>query len=318
MNRIDRLTAILIQLQSKKVVRAQEIADRFDISLRTVYRDIRALEESGVPIGAEAGTGYFLLDGYHLPPVMFTQEEANALVLGAKLIEGQSDHSIERNFNEAMLKIKSVLRSQEKDELERLESQIMVRHIPKTESEDFPNNFLATIQQALIDHSVLGFRYFSNYSGDFSSREVEPLGLIFYSNHWHLLAYCRLRKAPRDFRVDRIVKLEKLDTHFDPEARKPFGDFMDDLVRGTDLEEIEIRIDKTVARFIGEQKYYQGFVSQEEESDWVRMKFLTPALEYFSRWLLSLGDSVEIVSPPRLKELVLERINELRDHYEGG
>lgn len=316
MNRIDRLTAILVQLQSKKVVKAQEIADRFDISLRTVYRDVRALEEGGVPIGAEAGTGYFLLDGYHLPPVMFTQEEANALVLGAKLIEGQSDHSIEKNFSEAMLKIKSVLKSQEKDELEKLESQIMVRHIPKVESEDFPNNFLSTIQQALIDHSVLGFRYYANHSGSFSSREVEPLGLIFYGNHWHLLAYCQLRKAPRDFRVDRIVKLEKLDKSFDPDARKPFVEFMEDLVRGTDLEEVEISVDSQIARFMGEQKYYQGFVSEELKGDRMHMKFLTPTLDYFSRWLLSYGNALEIVSPAALSDIILERIAELRDHYE--
>src|SRR5690606_12965441 len=105
MNRIDRLTAILVQLQSKKVVTAQEIANRFEISLRTVYRDVRALEDAGVPIGAEAGKGYFIMEGYHLPPVMFTQQEANALVLGAKLIEGQTDVSIKKNFTEAMLKI---------------------------------------------------------------------------------------------------------------------------------------------------------------------------------------------------------------------
>ncbi len=80
MNRIDRLSAILIQLQSKQVVKAQEVADRFGISLRTVYRDIKSLEEAGIPIGAEAGKGYFIMDGYHLPPVMFTKEEASALL----------------------------------------------------------------------------------------------------------------------------------------------------------------------------------------------------------------------------------------------
>ncbi len=317
MNRIDRLTAILVQLQSKKVVTAQEIADRFDISLRTVYRDVRALEEGGVPIGAEAGTGYFLMDGYHLPPVMFTQEEANALVLGAKLIEGQSDHSIEHHFGEAMYKIKSVLKSQEKEELEKLESQIRVSRLPQPESEDFPNNFLATIQQALVDSSVLGFRYYANYSGDYSSREVEPMGLIFYGNRWHLLAYCRLRKAPRDFRVDRIVKLEKLDDKFDAEARKPFDSFMDDLIRGTELIEVIIDVDRQVSRFIGEQKYSFGFVSQENFEDKVRMKLLCPGLEYFSRWMTSLGDSSTVVEPPALKELMLKRLDELKKHYES-
>ena len=315
MNRIDRLSAILTQLQSKSVVTAQEIAERFDISLRTVYRDIRALEEGGIPIGAEAGVGYYLMEGYHLPPVMFTQDEANALVLGAKLIDGQTDQSIKHNFSEALLKIKSVLKTQAKAELERLESQIQVSHIPQPESEDFPNNFLATMQQALIDSSVLRFRYYANSTGDFSTRSVEPMGLIFYGNHWHLLAYCQLRQAPRDFRADRIVKLEKLDEHFDPEKRKPFESFMSDLVRGTELIEVELAIDKTVARYISEQKYTWGFVSQERTEDAVVMKFLTPNLEFFSRWLISLGDAAAINSPDLLKEEVHNRIAELQRQY---
>ncbi|HEY8512458.1 MAG TPA: HTH domain-containing protein, partial [Cyclobacteriaceae bacterium] len=86
MNRIDRLTAILIHLQSKRLVKAEELASRFDISLRTVYRDVKALMEAGVPIGSEAGVGYFIVDGYHLPPVMFSQEEAGAMLLAGKLV----------------------------------------------------------------------------------------------------------------------------------------------------------------------------------------------------------------------------------------
>ena len=101
MNRLDRLTAILIHLQSKRVVRASEIADRFEISLRTVYRDIRSLEEAGVPIGAEAGVGYFL-ENYHLPPVMFTNAEASALVFGGKFIEKMADSSLQEPFTSAL------------------------------------------------------------------------------------------------------------------------------------------------------------------------------------------------------------------------
>ena len=161
---------------------------------------------------------------------MFTQEEANALVLGAKLIGGQTDTSIQKNFDAAMFKIKSVLKGHEKDELERLESQIQVSRIPQPESEDFPNNFLANIQSALVNSNVLRFKYFSNYTGDFNLRDVEPMGLVFYGNRWHLLAYCRMRKAPRDFRVDRLVKLEVLDERFDPEIRKSFRNFEGDYV----------------------------------------------------------------------------------------
>lgn len=315
MNRIDRLTAILIQLQSKKVVTAQEVADRFDISLRTVYRDIRALEDAGIPIGAEAGKGYFIMEGYHLPPVMFTQQEANALVLGAKLIEGQTDVSIKRNFTEAMLKIKSVLKNSEKDEIEKLESQIVVRHLPQVEKEGFPNNFLTTIQQALIDRSVLRFRYYSSFSGDFTTRDIEPIGLVFYAGRWHLLAYCRLRQAPRDFRVDRLVKLEKLDETYGIDHQPSFGEFLEEIAHSTDLQEVEISIDKTVARYISEEKYSQGFVSEEVGETHIKMKFLTPSLNYTSRWLLTLSDAVQIISPPKLTDMVRERIEELRKCY---
>src|SRR3954463_4872434 len=130
MNRIDRLTAILIQLQSKKIVKAEEIACRFEISLRTVYRDVKALMEAGVPIGSEAGKGYFIVDGYHLPPVMFNQEEASAMLVAGKLVEKLTDQSIRKAFESALLKITSVLNESEKDHLENLQSAVHVYRNP--------------------------------------------------------------------------------------------------------------------------------------------------------------------------------------------
>lgn len=314
MNRIDRLTAILVQLQSKKVVTAHEIADRFDISLRTVYRDVRSLEEAGIPLGAEAGKGYFIMEGYHLPPVMFTQEEGNALVLGAKLIEGQTDRSIKKHFNEAMFKIKSVLKSDEKEGLERLESQIRVSSIPQQESEDFPNNFLSTIQKALINQQVLKFKYFTNYTGDFNVREVEPIGLTFYGGNWHLLAFCRLREAPRDFRVDRLVKLTINEETFEADSKR-ISTFMKQIVQGNELSEVVVGVDKRVARFISSQKFYQGFVSEEVRDNCIEMKFLVPSEEYFSRWLVSLGNSVKIIEPQSLMYKMQSLAEELILHY---
>ena len=95
MNRFNRVTAIFIQLQSKKIVRAKDISDRFNVSIRTIYRDIQTLTEAGVPIGSEAGVGYYLADGYRLPPVMFTKEEVTAFLTAEKLIEKFTDNSID-------------------------------------------------------------------------------------------------------------------------------------------------------------------------------------------------------------------------------
>src|SRR5215203_7098302 len=108
MNRIDRLAAITIQLQSKRLVKAQEVADKFGISLRTVYRDIHALEEAGVPVIGEAGVGYRLMEGYKLPPVLFNQDEASALLTASKLMQSMSDEHSSKHYSSALDKIKAV------------------------------------------------------------------------------------------------------------------------------------------------------------------------------------------------------------------
>src|SRR5688572_19482220 len=102
MNRIVRVIAILIQLQSRRVVKAQDIAERFEISLRTVYRDITTLQEAGVPIIGEVGVGYSIMDGYRLPPVMFTKEEAIAFLTAEKLVEKLTDASTKESYLSAM------------------------------------------------------------------------------------------------------------------------------------------------------------------------------------------------------------------------
>src|SRR5882762_2366702 len=118
MNRIDRISAILIQLQSRRVTKAQDIADRFAISLRTVYRDVKALEEAGIPIIGEAGVGYSIMDGYRLPPVMFTQEEAIAFLTAEKFVEKLTDASTTEHHKSAMYKVRAILKTTEKDMLE--------------------------------------------------------------------------------------------------------------------------------------------------------------------------------------------------------
>ncbi len=315
MNRLNRLTAILTHLQSKRVITAQEIANRFEISLRTVYRDIRALQEAGIPIGAEVGKGYSIVKGYHLPPVMFSKEEASALLLGEKLIQEQSDDSIKKHFGEAMLKIKAVLRYTEKDFIEDLEGQIEVLHTKNVLSPKFPNHFLSDIQNALASKRVLKFDYYSNYNDQFTSRAVEPSGLCYYSGHWHLIAYCRLRKDVRDFRVGRIMKLIVLEEVFENAHKENFKAFVQQLISGSDLEKVEVEVDQSVVRYLGDQKYYQGFIKEVALDNSIKMTFMTPNLEYFARWLLMFGKEIIIISPKRLTSIAKGLVKELGDHY---
>jgi predicted DNA-binding transcriptional regulator YafY len=180
MNRIDRLTAILIQLQTKRVVKAEEISDRFEISLRTVYRDVRALMEAGVPIGSEAGKGYFIVDGYHLPPVMLTQEEASSMLTAGKLVEKMTDDSIRKAYESALLKIKSVLNDSEKDHLETLQSSIQVFRYPD-QSNEYPNQFMSEITKSIGQKNVLAMEWSMNQRKPRSEQPVKLNRLELYT-----------------------------------------------------------------------------------------------------------------------------------------
>lgn len=315
MNRIDRLSAILIQLQSKKVVRALEIADRFDISLRTVYRDIKALEEAGVPIGAEAGVGYFMMEGYNLPPVKFSKDEAGAILMATKLAEKQTDVSIRKNLNDALFKIRSALKVEEKDYLESIENNIEVVHSTPQLDSDFPDHFLADIQSALANKKVINFDYYSNYNDSYTNRDVEPMSLCYYARKWHLIGYCKLRNDLRDFRSDRIMKLRITDTSFDPSRHAEYKGYLHTIASSRDLVEVIVRFDIKIARYIREYRYFMGYIDSEITDTHEDMKFMTSELDIFARWLLQFTDAVKVISPSALEDKIIEHLHQALAAY---
>jgi predicted DNA-binding transcriptional regulator YafY len=315
MNRIDRLTAILIQLQSKRIVTGREIADRFSISLRTVYRDIRALEDAGVPIGAEAGLGYFLAEGYHLPPVMFTPEEAGALLLGGKLIQQFSDQGADRHFATAMDKIKSVLGDTDQDYINRLDALVMVLNAAPRPGDGLAQNLLMDIQQVLAGHKKVSIQYHSAYKDEATSRVIEPLGLCFYAGHWHLLAYCHLRKDYRDFRVDRVRGIRHTGECFDRDRHGKLEKLVRQIVMPAELKPATVLFSHQAAQFIRDQKFYFGFAQQRERKNGVEMQFLVPDYDYLVHWLMSFIDQVTIISPLALKQTMRKHVHRLAAHY---
>jgi len=171
MNRIERISAILIQLQSRKIVRAQDIADRFGISLRSVYRDIRSLEESGVPVIGEAGVGYSLMEGYKLPPVQFTIEEATAFITAEKMIAKLTDSGLDESYKSAMYKVKATLRNVEKNYLETIEENIEVLKNPYLPEKKSENGHLQTCIAAISGKQILSLTYFANHKQE--NRETQ-------------------------------------------------------------------------------------------------------------------------------------------------
>lgn len=210
--RLSRLTAILIQLQTKRLLTATELAKKFSVTSRTIYRDIRALEQAGVPVLTEDGKGYTLMEGYRLPPVMFTENQANALIIAEQLILKNKDASLVKDYSEAIDKIKAVLGHGIKDKANLLSER--TRFSQNTNRERSSNN-LSDLQFALTNFCLVKMDY-TNDANKHSHRLIEPFALISTQENWLLIAWCRLRKEFRYFRLDRITKLEILNEKFTP------------------------------------------------------------------------------------------------------
>jgi len=303
MNRIDRLSAIIIQLQSRKTVRAQDIADRFQISLRTVYRDIRSLEEAGIPIIGEAGVGYSLLDGYRLPPIMFTREEATAFITAEKLVSRLTDDANGRSYSSAMDKVRAVLKTVEKDYLENIDEKIEVIKANRGVPDRGQHNPLQTILKAIADLCVMELNYFSYYRQQHTQREVEPVGVFYLDHYWHLIAYCRERNAFRDFRFDRIQDIKATELNF-VDRHPSLQDYLREQFKNIKLEDVVIRVDQEASLHLGEQKYYHGYISEKATAEGVEMQFMTTHIEGFARWFMSFADYAVVVQPEALKRKV--------------
>ena len=210
--RLSRLTAILTQLQTKRLLTASELANKFSVSIRTIYRDIKALEQSGVPILTEDGKGYTLMEGYRIPPVMFTEKQANALILAEQLVLKNKDASFVKDYSEAIEKIKAVLGYSIKDKAYLLAER--TRFTQNINSEKNSNN-LSDLQFALTNFCVTKIEY-TNEANEATGRMIEPFALLSTYENWLLVAWCRLRNEFRFFRLDRIKKLDILTEKFSP------------------------------------------------------------------------------------------------------
>jgi predicted DNA-binding transcriptional regulator YafY len=211
MNRLDRITSILIQLQSKRLITAREIAERFEVTKRTIYRDIQTLRHAGVPIGEDEGKGYFLVEGYRLPPVMFTMEEARALVTTSKILNYHTEDSLKQNYESALLKIKAVLSLTDKDKLEFLNSRIGFQKPWAPAS-----SYLDSIQHSITESKKLRIKYQSRNEEQLTERTIHPYAVYFSGAVWTTIAFCELRQEIREFRLDRIKELKLQHTHFKP------------------------------------------------------------------------------------------------------
>ncbi len=212
MNHLSRLISILTLLKSKRLLTATELAARYEVSVRTIYRDIKKLEEAGVPVCTIEGRGYCLMDGYTVAPVQFTEQQANALITAQHIINQSKDQSLISDFNDALIKIKSVLKPTVQEKSERLQNKI---HVFNWAYEELSSNTLSEIQLTITNFNYLEITYQKINETSTSIRKIEPCALYSTNQKWILIAWCHLRDDYRAFRIDRIRQLKILPEQFE-------------------------------------------------------------------------------------------------------
>jgi len=309
--RFDRIVAILIQLQSKKIIKAQELADRFEVSLRTIYRDIRALEASGVPIFSEAGIGYSLMDGYRLPPVMFTREEASSFIAAEKLMQKFTDQELGKHYASATFKLKAVLKTADKDWVNTIESNVLMQPADKLFNEKVPN-VLGLLFKSVAEKTQVILSYQTLEADEPTPRTIEPVGIFHDNNNWYTYAFCHLREDYRQFRADRIYDIRPTEKPFSRE-HQPLESYLNNDKEKHPTTRIRILVDKKIAKHLDHEKKFHGFVSQKSVGNHIEMSFFTHNIENgFARWYLMFGDYAEVLEPENLKISILEMIEKLK------
>jgi len=300
MNRIDRLFAILLTLQHKRRVRARDLAGQFDVSNRTIYRDMSALNQMGIPIAALPGEGFELVEGYYIPPLMFTENEAVAMILGSRLLFQQAAGSLTRSAESVLAKIKVALPDQVRERAEALTS--VIGFITLSDKFNLDDPQLLILQRAIQEKHVIHIRYRGYQKDDVTEREVESHQLFYSDGIWYLEGYCRLRKDIRAFRLSRIEKLTVLREIF---SKKRTG-------KAGEQKKIEVRIhfSKSVVYWVRERQHY-GFQREETVPDGLVMVYDVHNISEITAWILSWGDGAEVLSPDILRKNLRETAQNL-------
>jgi len=313
MNKFDRVISTLVLLQTKRIIKASTISERFDISLRTVYRDISTLKNAGIPIIGDPGIGYSIMDGYRLPPIMFNEGEAAAMLTAEKFIGKITDQETQAYYSNAMMKVKAILRSAEKQSLDILDDSIAITNNQPSQNKAYLQDLLKSIAAK----HILRIEY-QKADGTNSDRKLEPIGCYYQYNNWYLLAFCQLKQDYRTFKVNRILSLKVLEQQFDSKHIN-LKDYIDQQSESWkeehQFQNIEIAFSHAFVKYAERSKHYFGFVGQTIEKDAVLMKFQNSSLEIVARWLLQFGDQATVIAPIALRDRIKTLATQLYKHY---
>jgi len=284
------------------------MAKRFGVSLRTIYRDMSTLSEAGVPICGNSGIGYSLIEGYRLPSLMFTKEEAMAFLTAEKIIEQLTDAQNSNYFRMGMDKIRAALRSVDKNYLHHMDDTIAIYKSRNTK-ESLPN-LMQIILSSINDKLVLEVSY-TNADRNESKRLLEAVGISYSHPNWYLSAWCHLRSEYRMFRLDRISHVvTTTDKH--SKLHPPLESLLMEVDDPGCLKEVILLTSKEVARYHADRCHFMGLTAEKELADGrIEQTYMAYSLEPLARWVLANADTTSVVSPIEIKDIIKQIIKYL-------
>lgn len=320
MNKTERMLAIVLELQNHGELRAEDLAATFEVSKRTIYRDIDALSESGVPIASARGHGYSLLEGYFLPPLNFTIDEALMLVLGADLAAQSFDAHYATAAETAMKKIEAVLPDRYSKQFTYLKTNIRLYAtyaVEYTVEEEQIHRWLHLLRRAIIEQRQVNLAYAKRYTGEgepeVTARAVDPYSLARLITDWYLLGYCHLRGDLRVFRLSRMESLTITRTGFQrPPHFSPRWADDQDPSRST---LVQARFTPQASRWLKENPSFY-LTSIEEAPDGAVATFTVRHEDDIFQWLLGWGASVYVLEPGSLRERLAAEARQIAQQYQ--
>lgn len=315
MNKTERQLAITLELQRSKMLRAEDLASQFEASVRTIYRDIQALSEAGVPILGSPGRGYSLMEGYFLPPVSFTAEEAVSLLMGADFIEQRLDTDYGIYAKSAKRKIEATLSEAVRNESTLVRETMRLLHVGEASTEERVKTYLHQVRDAILKECKISFMYIKKMPGTDGNRKnkrvVSPYGLTLVHGNWVLIARCDMRQDIRHFRLSRMTELSVLEDQFllpndfDLSSYRP-PDNRDERILIRANPEIVDKIIEVVNFYIE---------SIEERKEDVIFQFRVRYPEELMHYLLGWGGDIEVIEPKSLRFKIREVAKKILEHY---
>lgn len=319
LNRTERLFAMVLLLQSRPNMTSRDLAEHFEVSRRTIFRDLRALGESGVPLTYADGGGYEILDGYQLPPLMLTAREAATLLLGTEFMKLQSDASLAKDADLVGMKIQQVLPREIQEYVERLQENTVMDpywlHRHRADITDAEEGRWYELSQAVARQQRVMMEYMVASRAELTRRTVDPLGLVYYTDHWNLIAFDHLRGDIRNFRLDQIHSMRVLLEGFERPEGFDLAAHLAERGESPKNISIQIRFSKSVYRW-ARGGIPAKIEDEVEEGDSVLVSFSFENMEYIATWLMRYAIQAEVLHPEALRLAIKKKAEALQALYE--